>query len=75
METLTPIKSIRAKCLDCCGGSSNEVSLCNSKDCSLHSYRFGKRPIISHKTKKISKTPSRLMVSEKLKVFEQEDVI
>jgi len=40
----TPLKSIRRKCLDCCCGSSHEVSLCPVKDCALYSYRFGKRP-------------------------------
>lgn len=43
-ERLTPLKAIRAKCLDCCGGSKHEVKACEILDCSLHSYRFGKRP-------------------------------
>lgn len=47
---LTPIKSIRAKCLDCCCGSSNEVKLCPKGPsaeipCALYEYRFGKRPV------------------------------
>ena len=41
---LTPIKAIRAKCLDCCAGSYKEVSLCTARNCSLYPYRFGKRP-------------------------------
>ena len=40
----TPMKAIRRKCLDCCCGSSQEVSLCPVHSCSLHPYRFGKRP-------------------------------
>ena len=40
----TPMKAIRAKCLDCCCGSSNEVKLCTVKRCPLYKYRFGKRP-------------------------------
>lgn len=40
----TPIKAIRRKCLDCCCDSSQEVSLCPVHDCSLHPYRFGRRP-------------------------------
>lgn len=28
MKVLTPMKAIRAKCLDCCCGSSVEVKLC-----------------------------------------------
>lgn len=41
---LTPIKAIRAKCLDCCCGQYQEVRLCASETCSLHPYRLGKRP-------------------------------
>ena len=40
----TPMKAIRRRCLDCCCGSSQEVSLCPVHSCSLHPYRFGKRP-------------------------------
>jgi len=44
LALLTPIKSIRAKCLDCSGGSRKEVAECSIVDCPLHAYRFGKRP-------------------------------
>lgn len=40
---MTPMKAIRAKCLDCCG-SSREVRLCTVEKCPLYPYRFGKRP-------------------------------
>lgn len=43
---MTPIKAIRAKCLDCMCGNPNEVALCPSEDCSLFPYRFGKNPNI-----------------------------
>lgn len=42
----TPIQAIRQKCLECCCGSSVEVSLCEITDCSLHPFRFGKNPNI-----------------------------
>lgn len=46
--TLEPIKSplraIRAKCLDCCCYQPNEVKLCPCKDCSLYPFRLGKNP-------------------------------
>lgn len=45
-KTLTPMKAIRAKCLDCCCGSSKEVELCPALNCSLYPYRFGKNPNI-----------------------------
>ena len=41
---MTPIKAIRAKCLDCCGGSMKEARLCPAEDCPLHPYRMGHRP-------------------------------
>ncbi len=44
MKKLTPMKAIRAKCLDCSGGNSKEVRFCPIQNCSLYPYRFGKRP-------------------------------
>lgn len=40
----TPIKAIRAKCIDCCAGQVSEVRKCPVEDCPLHPYRMGKRP-------------------------------
>lgn len=40
---MTPLKAIRAKCLDCVG-TAQEVRLCATSKCPLHPYRFGKRP-------------------------------
>lgn len=45
-KRLTPVKAIRAKCLDCMCGSSNEVKLCPATDCSLYPYRLGHNPYI-----------------------------
>ena len=43
--TLTsPLKAIRAKCLDCCCGQANEVKLCATLKCPLHPFRMGKNP-------------------------------
>ena len=39
-----PLKAIRAKCLDCCCGSSDEVRICHIDRCTLHPFRFGKNP-------------------------------
>ena len=38
----TPLKRIRKKCLDCSGGSSKEVRLCNIPTCPLYIFRSGK---------------------------------
>lgn len=47
---LTPMKAIRAKCLDCMCGSAHEVRLCPCPSCPLYAYRFGKRPRVSPDT-------------------------
>lgn len=39
-----PIKAIRAKCLDCCCGSSSEVELCTCTGCALYPFRRGRNP-------------------------------
>ena len=41
---MTPMKAIRAKCLECCNGQFSEVRLCPCADCPLYAYRFGRRP-------------------------------
>lgn len=43
-DVRTPLKAIRAKCLDCSGGSVLEVRECPVKTCALFPYRMGKRP-------------------------------
>lgn len=44
MSELTPLKAIRANCLDCMCGQRKEVRLCPSTDCPLYIYRFGHNP-------------------------------
>ena len=44
MGRMTPIKAIRAKCIDCCCGDKKEVRLCTIDWCPLWPYRMGKRP-------------------------------
>ncbi len=47
----TPMKAIRLKCLDCCCGQHLEIRLCETTECALHPFRFGKRPgTITHET-------------------------
>lgn len=49
---MTPMKAIRAKCLDCMCGSAHEVRLCPVTKCPLYVYRFGKRPKVGKDTGK-----------------------
>lgn len=44
MAQRTPMKAIRAHCIECCCGQTNEVRLCNIKKCPLYEYRMGHRP-------------------------------
>ena len=41
---LTPMKAIRAKCLECSSGQFKEVRLCPVVNCALYKYRNGHRP-------------------------------
>ena len=43
-KMLTPIKAIRAKCLDCSCGNPYEVEKCVIPKCPLYPYRMGKNP-------------------------------
>lgn len=40
----TPLKAIRAKCLDCMCDQPMEVRLCPSESCPLWPYRMGHNP-------------------------------
>ena len=44
MNNLTPLKAIKAKCIECCCGYALEVKNCVAKDCALFPFRFGKNP-------------------------------
>lgn len=44
MKVLTPLKAIRARCLDCCCGQPKEVRACTAQKCPLYPYRLGHRP-------------------------------
>ena len=44
IKKLTPLKAIRAKCLDCSAWQPSEVRRCSDLTCPLFSYRFGKNP-------------------------------
>jgi len=46
---LTPLKAIRLKCLDCSGGSAQEVKNCALSECPLFPYRFASNPYTKKK--------------------------
>ena len=59
-KILTPLKAIRARCLDCCCFNPNEVRLCTCTKCALYPYRFGKNPY----KKPLERTPEQLAKME-----------
>lgn len=44
MKTLTPIKAIREKCMDCSVFQPKEIRTCHIIDCALFLFRMGKNP-------------------------------
>ena len=44
MALRTPLKAIRAKCLDCTCGQFIEIRECSVESCPLYEYRMGHRP-------------------------------
>jgi hypothetical protein len=43
-KILTPLRAIRAKCLDCSGYDKEEVDACELRDCPLYTFRTGVDP-------------------------------
>lgn len=43
-QNTNPVKAIRAKCLECMGGSSAGVDECSSVHCQLWPFRYGDNP-------------------------------
>jgi len=43
-EPSSPMEVIRAKCLDCCAGSAQEVRYCVAASCPSWPYRMGSNP-------------------------------
>ena len=49
IKPLTPLKAIRARCMDCCGGSRSEVRKCVALDYANWPFRMGKNPFAMRK--------------------------
>lgn len=43
-EITSPLKAIRAYCLECCCNQTAEVKACEIRTCPLHPFRAGKNP-------------------------------
>lgn len=64
-KILSPIKSIRAFCLECTCGDREWIKECPSVDCYLRPYRMGKNPNISKETKERARERFQLRISAK----------
>ena len=62
MKPKSPLKAIRAKCLDC-SLTSNEVKLCTVKDCALYPFRSGKNP---YRKKRVLNEEQKRRLAEQL---------
>lgn len=58
-----PVKAIRAKCIDCCGGMMSIVQDCGIPSCPIYPFRSGKNPF---RTKKEMSEEQREAVKERL---------
>ena len=41
---VSPLRALRLRCIDCCGGSPSEVRLCTAVQCSAWPFRMGRNP-------------------------------
>ena len=41
---MSPLKALRARCIDCCAGSRHEVRLCTAVTCPAWPFRMGANP-------------------------------
>ena len=44
-----PVKAIRLKCIDCCGGMISVVQDCGISTCPIYPFRLGKNPFRTKK--------------------------
>lgn len=63
-KLLTPIKTIRKKCLDCCCGSTKAIKYCTCYSCRLWPYRFGLMPRTAQKKYKKFMNPDKMPSSD-----------
>jgi hypothetical protein len=43
-EPMSPLRALRARCLDCCAGQANEVAACTAVKCPSWPFRMGTDP-------------------------------
>ena len=64
IKLVAPLKAIRAKCIDCCCGSSKEVELCKTINCPIYHFRLGKNP---YREKRVLSEEQRTKLAERMR--------
>lgn len=62
-KKMSPLRAIKLRCIDCCGGSYSEVKECPSVSCSLYPFRLGKNPF---REKRVMTDEQRQAAAERL---------
>ena len=68
-EIKSPLKAIKAFCIECCGDSYNEMKRCPATNCKLYPFRFGKNPYL----KKEMTEEQRKAASERMKELREKN--
>ena len=69
-EIKSPIKAIRAFCLECVGYNANDVKNCTSKDCPLKPVRVGRNPFLKKEMTEEQKEAARERLAKARKAKE-----
>ena len=73
MERLTPMKAIRAKCMDCCCDQLREILYCPIIHCPLWRYRKGREERDELYVRKPMSEKQRIAVEKLRKINKKED--
>lgn len=60
----SPLRAIKANCLECCCGQQNEVKLCTCSTCPLYPFRLGRNPFVK---KRVMTEEQRAAAAERLR--------
>jgi len=63
-KRVSPLKILRANCVECSGYSELEVRLCTAKDCICYKFRFGRNPVKRVMSEKQRANLTRLHASQ-----------
>lgn len=62
-KKMSPLRAIKLRCIDCCGGSYSEVKVCPSVNCALYPFRTGRNPF---REKRVMTDEQRQQLAERL---------